>query len=91
MNRLYAKAEPGQFLEYPKAVEVAGRVVACLNEEEERQALEKGAVVREEDERARMLAVAKMYGLAIDGRWKLERIAAAIANAGYDPELDPGK
>ena len=77
--------------EYPKHVQVGGRTINVLTEEEEAQALESGKVVREADERKRMMKIVEMKGLAVDGRWKLDRIAEAISNAGYDPELDPFK
>jgi hypothetical protein len=82
-----------EYHEYPKHVPVAAPpgYVQVNNEEEERQALEQGTIVRDEDERARMMAVASLYDLKIDRRWGLERMAKAIREAGYDPGLDPAK
>ena len=84
-------AKPYEFVEFPKHVIVAGRTITVNSEAEEAEALSQGKVVREEDERKRMLAVADLYGLQVDKRWRLDRIAEVIRNAGYDPEFDPSK
>ena len=80
------------FHEYPKHVVVNGRTFVCQNEEDETEAQATGNLVSETDERARLMAVVKVKNVpGVDGRWKLERIEAAIRNAGHDPALDPSK
>ncbi len=86
-----AQAKPYEFVEYPKHVTIDGKVIVCNDEDEEAQALASGKVVREEDERARMIAVADLYEIKVDKRWGLDKMAKAIRDAGHDPEHDPSK
>jgi hypothetical protein len=85
----YVNVQPYEFREFPKHVTVNGIVHTCNDADEEACAREKGGLVREEDERERMMTLAEMHGLKIDRRWKLDRISDAIRNAGYDPDHDP--
>lgn len=80
---------PYVFHEYPKHVTVAGVVHVCANAEEEAQALATGAVIREDEERKRLVALAGVKDVKVDHRWKLERIAKAISDAGFDPAANP--
>jgi hypothetical protein len=82
---------PYVFQEYPKHVVVKGRTIVCRDEDEEAAALADQDILSEPDERARLIAVAQQKGLSIDGRWKIEKMRAAIVNAGYDPDFDPRK
>lgn len=84
--------KPYIFVEYPKHVTVNGRTFVCQDEAEEAQALETGTLVTEAHERKRLMKVCEVKNVPnVDGRWKLERIEAAIRNAGHDPSLDPFK
>lgn len=76
--------------EYPKHIEVAGHTITVNNEDEEREALGSGKLVDEASERKRLMEVVKVRNVpSVDGRWKIERIEAAIRNAGHDPAFDP--
>ncbi len=77
--------------EYPKHVIVGWRTVAVNSEAEEAEAKQLGSVTNDAAERTRMLKIAEVNGLKVDGRWKLDRMADAIRNAGFDPEADPFK
>ena len=80
------------YQEFPKHVIVAGRVIVCLNEDEEAEAVANGQVKREPEECARLMKIVEVKKVPnVDGRWKMERIVDAIRNAGHDPELDPTK
>lgn len=63
--------------------------VTVYSEEEEDRVLAGKPVVREHEERARLLKVAEVKDVQVDKRWKVERIRQAIADAGHDPELNP--
>lgn len=84
-----------EYQEYPKLIyndpANPSAFVKVNNEDEEAAVLAGGRVLREEDERGRLVALAEVKGVQIDKRWKPERIAAAIKDAGHDPQADPFK
>ena len=81
---------PYQFREYPKWVKPpTGARVLVHDAEEEALAMGGAELVREEDERARLLLVAEVKGVQVDATWPLARLEKAIADAGHDPSLDP--
>lgn len=63
--------------------------VLVQNQAEEAAVLGGKPVVREADERARLLKVAEVKGVTVDGRWSLKRLAEAIEAQGFDPGLNP--
>lgn len=77
--------------EYPKHVTVEGKLFVCNNQAEEDQARATGSLVKEADERKRLIALAEVKGVQIDRRWALDRIAKALTDAGYDASMDPFK
>lgn len=85
-------AHPYVFREFPKHVIVNGRTFTCNNEDEEIQAMAEGKRVTGDDERKRLMEIVKIKNVpGVDGRWGLEKIEAAIRNAGHDPAFDPSK
>jgi len=76
---------PYSFVEYPKHVTVNGILYVCGNADEEAAALATGQSKTESSERERLMALAQEKGLGIDGRWKADKIAEALKNAGYEP------
>lgn len=80
-----------EFQEYPKHVPTeGGKGFVVVNDEAEEKALSEGeTIIREPEERARLIKVAEIKGVTIDKRWSLDRIRSAISGAGYDPELNP--
>lgn len=83
---------PYQFREYPKHVYPNGPelpFVQVSSAEEEEAAMATGKVSSADDERKRLLAVAGQAGLKVDARWGIDRIVAAITNAGYDATHNP--
>ena len=79
-----------RFREFPKWVpNPEGKRVLVQDAEEE--ALVKGGaeLVHEEDERARLVLVAEVRGVQVDASWPLEKLEKTIADAGFDPSLDP--
>lgn len=81
------------YQEYPKHIypdpERPTHYVVVRSEEEEAQAMGGEAIVRDEDERKRLLAVGEVKGVQIDGRWSVARMRKAVTDAGHDPDLDP--
>ncbi len=80
------------YMEYPKHVYPNGPdkpFVEVRSAEEEREAMSSGVVVREDDEQARLVEVATIKGVKIDKRWGVKRLRDVIADAGFDPDLDP--
>lgn len=83
---------PYEFHEYPKHVWPNGPdapYVAVNTAEEEDQAMATGKVVRVEDERKRLVALANLHGVQVDGRWAIQRIADAIVANGHDATANP--
>lgn len=78
-----------QFCEYPKHVTVHGKLHVCQNAEEEETARAGETIVRDEEERKRLVALAEVKGVQVDKRWGLPKIAKAIEDAGHDPALNP--
>jgi hypothetical protein len=76
-----------EYNEFPKAI---GDKLA-MNEDEEKVILAGRPLLREPEERVRLIAVAEVKGVTIDKRWNIEKIVKAIEDAGYDPTLDPSK
>lgn len=74
-----------EFREYPKWVEG----VIVNDEDEEARVLDGKKLLREPDERVRMLAICDVKKIIIDKRWGLDKIRKAIIAAGEDPEFDP--
>lgn len=63
--------------------------VNVFSEKEEAEALNGRPVIREQDERKRLVEVARVKEVPVDGRWKLDRLRQTIADAGHDPDLNP--
>jgi hypothetical protein len=82
-----------QYFEYPKHVypdpERPKHYVVVNSEAEEELAMAGSAVVRDEDERKRLMALAEVKGVNVDGRWSLHRMKKTLSEAGHDPEADP--
>lgn len=90
-----------EFQEYPKMVYLdspdgtreratdISLVKQVEDEDEEATVLAGRAVVRESEERPRLIKVAEVKGVVIDKRWGLDKMRDAIIKAGFDPELDP--
>lgn len=83
------------YQEYPKHVYPdAARpkhYVLVNSEAEEEAAMQTGTVVRDADEKRRLIAVGEVKDVPIDKRWSLERMTKAITDAGHDASLDPFK
>jgi len=84
------------YQEYPKHVypwsDDPKRYVMVRNEAEEAEAMAQGQVIRTEDERKRLVAVAEVGGLTkFDGRWSIDRMTTELKNAGLDPTANPFK
>lgn len=77
------------YQEYPKHVVVDGKTVSVNNAEEEATALAGDKIVRDAEERTRMMKIAEINNLQVDGRWGLAKIAQAITDAGFDPDANP--
>lgn len=85
---------PYQFREYPKHIpDPSGdKPFLVVNDAEEERAAKGGErVVDEEFERTRLLKVAEIKGVTVDGRWGIKRLRQTIEAAGEDPNLDPYK
>lgn len=82
---------PQPWMEYPKWVtrDGDGSKMVCQNEDEELTFLAGDKVIRDPEERKRLLKVAEVKGVQVDGRWALPRITQAIVDAGFDPTLNP--
>jgi hypothetical protein len=82
-----------EFREYPMMVYPEGNHrgagVLVRSDEERDHAMGGHKVVRDEDRHARLVKVAHVKGVKVDKRWNSDRIAAAITDAGHDPDLDP--
>lgn len=78
-----------QFQEYPKHVTVGGKLFVCNSQGEEDQALATGEVVREDDERKRLVALASVKDVQVDGRWSIAKMTKAITDAGFDAGANP--
>lgn len=90
-----------EFREYPKFVQTGEKVdsstktkiadgVLVYNEAEEAALTNTGkAPVRDEDERTRLLKVAKQNGVEVDARWGVPKIEAALVAAKVDTDHDP--
>lgn len=78
------------YQEYPKFVtREDDETMIVRSEDEELTFLSGSKVVRDADERARLIKVAAVKGVTIDKRWALPKIIKAISGAGFDPALDP--
>ena len=79
-----------EFREYPKWVTHAhGHQKIVHGPDEEAEFHASGQVVRESEERARLAKIAEVKGLKVDKRWAIDRMKAAIAEAGHDPGMNP--
>lgn len=79
-----------EYFEYPKWVtKPSGEQVLVNDGDEEATALAGDNVVRDADEKARLLKVGQVKGVDLDGRWSAARMAEAITAAGFDPTLNP--
>lgn len=100
---LYEGIEFGEyeFKEYPKFIQTGEKVdlstktktptgVLVYSEAEEAALTATGKPpVRDEDERTRLLKVAKQAGVEVDARWGLPKIEAALVAAKIDTDHDP--
>lgn len=79
-----------EYQEYPKWVHPEGKPSLIVQSyDEEQAALGGDPVVREADEKVRLLKVGEVKGVKIDKRWSVENMRAAIIGAGFDPDLNP--
>lgn len=87
-----------QYQEYPKMVYPNGisdkrgkpmKGVLVRDESEERTALGGEAVVREEDERTRLVKLCEVNGVQFDKRWGVERLKGVLDGAGHDSSKNP--
>lgn len=90
-----------EFREYPKFVQTGEKLdpatktkipegVLVNNEAEESALKNTGkAPVRDEDERARLLKVAKQSNVDVDARWGVQKITDALVAAKVDTDHDP--
>lgn len=78
-----------EFREYPKHVTVDGKLHVCNNADEETTARAGEKIVRDADERKRLVTLAGIKEVQVDGRWALDKIRAAITDAGFDADADP--
>lgn len=90
-----------EFKEYPKFIKTGESVdpatktktptgVLVNSEAEEAEVLGTGkAPVREDDERTRLLKVAKQAGVDVDQRWGVQKITDALVAAKVDTDHDP--
>ena len=78
-----------EYQEYPKHVTVNGTLHVCNSLEEEEAVTAGGEIVREADERKRLVALAGVNGVQVDGRWSVERLSNAITDAGFDATANP--
>lgn len=97
------RARPVEYAEYPKAVYPGAKdpsrpyddkgkplpFVRVNNREEEDLVMGGDPIVREDDERKRLIKVAEVKGVRIDKRWNSDNLRAAIIGAGFDAELNP--
>lgn len=89
---LYASMEfpDYQYEEYPKHINHAdGSFTVVNNEAEEELALADKPIVREEDERKRLIALADVHKITVDRRWNTTKLAQAIQVGGFDPSTNP--
>lgn len=77
------------FHEFPKHVTIDGKLFVCNSEAEEDAARCTGQVVRDEDERKRLMALAGIKNVQVDGRWSVAKMSKAIADANHDPSANP--
>lgn len=85
---------PTPYQEFPKHVypwpDDPKRYIQVRNEAEEAEAMAQGALVRPEDERKRLVAIAEVGGLTrFDRRWGIDRMIAELKNAGLNPDANP--
>lgn len=80
---------PYEFREFPKAVSKDGKQIIVNDAEEEAAVTGGGALVRGEDERARLVKLAEVSGVQIDKRWGLDRIRSCLTAQGVDHTTDP--
>lgn len=81
------------YQEYPKHVfpfpDEPKRYVVVNSEAEEEAAMQTGTVVRDADEKRRMIALAEVKGVPVDGRWTTAKMTKVISDAGYDASANP--
>ncbi len=78
--------------QYPKHIYPNGPkmpYVKVTSADEEARVMGSGKEIDPDEEKKRLVAVADSHGFAVDGRWKIEKLRAAISNAGYDPDEKP--
>lgn len=84
-----------EYREFPKFIPIAGHPDGgklAENEDEENSLLAGKKLLREPEERARLVAIVDVKGIAgVDKRWNVEKIKKAIVDAGFDPDLDPSR
>lgn len=84
---------PYSYQEYPKHVypnpDDRKAFVVVNSEAEETEAMGGKKIVREEDEKRRLIALAEVKGVKVDRRWSAEKMVHAITEAGFDASLDP--
>ena len=78
------------FHEFPKFIRSEnGRDLIAQDAEEEALMRAGEPVVREVDEKARLMKVAEVKDVKVDGRWTVEKMTKAITDAGFDATLNP--
>jgi hypothetical protein len=80
-----------EYHEFPKWVKhpVDGKLHLVHDEREEGTILAAKPLIRDEDERARLIKVAEIKGVTVDKRWNAEKLSRAITDAGFDAALNP--
>jgi hypothetical protein len=93
LNTIYHTMEfpPYEYREFPMWVKhpETGADVLVHDERERDVVLAAKPLIREEDEKVRLIKVAELAGVQVDKRWGNDRLAKAIADAGYDPDHNP--
>lgn len=105
VHPIYARMDfaPYEFAEYPMMVYpnsedplkptyvngVPQEGVTVNDEDELAEALAGRKIVRETDEKERLIALAEVDGVTVDKRWSVKRMAETIEAAGFDPTANP--
>jgi ribosomal protein L15 len=84
---------PYQFQEYPKHVypnpHKLKEYVVVNSEDEERLALRGEEIVREDEERKRLVTLAEVNHVQVDKRWGIHKLTKALDDAGFDSSANP--
>lgn len=78
-----------EFKEFPKFITVNGENFIVNDENEEKEVMDNGTIYDEDEDRKRLITLAKIKDITIDRRWKINKIKQVISDAGFDPEFNP--